>query len=155
MPPKPIPLIYRLFFTILEPVFALNGAYIYVATPAAALQIITPPALHAQTVQQTPIETLLLWQVASLYVLFAFVEGVVLRWVGPQRRDVWRLVMGGIVVSSDVGHLWALKLVAEAAGQPRAWWDPRVWTRWEDWGNQGLTWFGLGLRVAFVLGVGL
>ncbi|OMP84346.1 hypothetical protein BK809_0000353 [Diplodia seriata] len=154
-PPKQIPLIYRAFFTFLEPIFALNGAYIYVASPTKTLQIITPPGLHAQTLHQTPIETMLLWQVASLYVLFALVELGVLRYVGTQRRDIWRLVLASIIVSSDIGHLWALKLVADAAGQPEAFYDPRAWTRWQDWGNQGLTWFGFGLRIAFVVGVGL
>ncbi|KAB2569618.1 hypothetical protein DIS24_g11956 [Lasiodiplodia hormozganensis] len=153
--PKPIPLIYRAFFTVLEPIFALNGAYIYVAEPTKTLQIITPPPLHAQTLHQTPIETMLLWQVASLYVLFAFVELVVLRYVGSQRKDVWRLVFAGIIVSSDIGHLWALKGIADAAGQPEVFYDPRAWTRWQDWGNQGLTWFGFLLRIAFVAGVGL
>lgn len=98
---------------------------------------------------------MLLWQVASLYVLFAFVELVVLRYVGTQRKDVWRLVFAGIIVSSDIGHLWALKGIADAAGQPEVFYDPRAWTRWQDWGNQGLTWFGFLLRIAFVAGVGL
>ncbi|OJD32615.1 nadp-dependent alcohol dehydrogenase-like protein [Diplodia corticola] len=153
--PKQIPLLYRAFFTFLEPIFALNGAYLYVASPTETLQIITPPGLHAQTLRQTPIETMLLWQVASMYVLFALIELVVLRYVGPQRRDIWRLVLAAIIVSSDAGHLWALKLAADAAGQPDAFYDPRAWTRWQDWGNQGLTWFGFGLRLAFVAGVGL
>ncbi|KAK7532505.1 uncharacterized protein J3D65DRAFT_606389 [Phyllosticta citribraziliensis] len=148
-----VPLVYRVYMLWLEPVFAVIGAYLYIFTPTDALQIITPPPLHPQTLQQTPIEKLLMWEVASLYVYFAFIEFVVLRYVGSERRDIWRLVVAGILLC-DMGHLWSLKLVADASGQPSALWDPRMWTRWEDWGNQFTTWFGFLLRVSFILGVG-
>ncbi|KAK8202650.1 hypothetical protein IWZ01DRAFT_545396 [Phyllosticta capitalensis] len=148
-----IPLIYQIFILWLEPIFALNGAYIYVAKPTETLQIITPPPIYPQTLQQTAIETTLMWEVASLYVYFAFIELVILRYVGTARRDIWRLVLAGILFS-DMGHLWSLKLIAQAAGTPDAWYDPRMWTRWQDWGNQGLTWFGFLLRISFLLGIG-
>ncbi|KZW03579.1 hypothetical protein EXIGLDRAFT_600352 [Exidia glandulosa HHB12029] len=153
--PKPIPLIYRAFFTIVEPLCVLNAAYIYVTTPTKMLQISTPPSLHAsQTLEQTPIETMLLRQVASLYVPFALILALLRFMRRPGDVPVWRAVLGTIIIG-DIGHLWAMKGIAEASGSPGGWYDPRLWTRWEDWSYQGMTWFAMGLRIAFVLGVGL
>ncbi|KAF4311661.1 hypothetical protein GTA08_BOTSDO12879 [Botryosphaeria dothidea] len=161
MPPKPtpasrdgadIPLFYRLFFTWIEPLAALSGSYLYFFQQPYLLARITPPALHAQTRAQSPIEAMLLWNVGSLYILFFAIEFCFLRYA--RSRGAWRLVMAGILFGSDWGHLWGCKILADAAGEPAWWWWPGAWARWEDWGNLGTLWFGAGMRAAFLLGVG-
>jgi hypothetical protein len=151
---NPIPLPYRLFHLYLEPVFALNGARLAIQTPQTYLQIISPPT-YPHPAAPSPVETLLLAQIASLYALFAFNEAVILRYVGPQRLDIWRLIIMGCLIA-DVGHMWALwKVAGLTEGGLEIFWDPRMWTRWEEWGNLGLTWFAMLLRMGFVTGVGL
>ncbi|KAJ9293761.1 hypothetical protein DTO271G3_7388 [Paecilomyces variotii] len=153
IPKKPIPFLYRLFFLYLEPLFAINGARLAIFHGSQYLKIIAPPNYpHPPT--PTPNESLLLVQIASLYMLFAFAEGVLLRHVGQTRRDIWRLVMMSFVLS-DVGHLYGLYRVAVDVEATDVFWDPRLWTRWEEWGNLGLTWFGFFLRAAFLSGVAM
>lgn len=150
---KPIPFLYRLFFLYLEPLFAINGARLAIFHGSQYLKIIAPPN-YPHPPSPTPNESLLLVQIASLYMLFAFAEGVLLRHVGQTRRDIWRLVMMSFVLS-DVGHLYALYRVAVDVEATDVFWDPRLWTRWEEWGNLGLTWFGFFLRAAFLSGVAM
>ncbi|KAL1866273.1 hypothetical protein Plec18167_009113 [Paecilomyces lecythidis] len=151
--PKPIPFLYRLFFLYLEPLFAINGARLAVFHGSHYLKIIAPPNYpHPET--PTPNEGLLLAQIASLYLLFAFAEGVLLRHVGQARRDIWRIIMMSFVLS-DVGHLYGLYRVAVDVKATDVFWNPTLWTRWEEWGNLGLTWFGFFLRTAFLSGVAM
>lgn len=152
-PSKPIPFLYRLYFLYLEPLFAINGVRLAAFQGSYYLRIISPPN-YPHSATPTPDETTLLIQLASLYLLFAFNEGVILRHVGQERRDIWRLITIGCVLS-DVGHLWALWKLAVAVKATDIFLDPRLWLRWEEWGNLGVTWFGLILRTAFILGVGL
>ncbi|KAH7059004.1 hypothetical protein B0J12DRAFT_380748 [Macrophomina phaseolina] len=155
--PSPIPLPYRLFFTWIEPLSALFGAYLYLFAPTFLLPSLIPTPLHPLLASgPSPVETMLLWQVGSLYIVFFFVEFVFLRYAGSGRPDVWRIVVAAILFGSDWGHIWSFKVLGEAAGM-RAdwWWWPGAWERWEDWGNLGTLWFGVGMRVAFLLGVGL
>lgn len=150
---KPIPFFYRFFFLYLEPFFAINGARLAIFHGSHYLKIISPPNYpHPPT--PTPNECLLLVQIASLYLLFAFAEGVLLRHVGQKRRDIWCLVMVSFVLS-DVGHLYGLYRVAVDVKATDVFWDPRLWTRWEEWGNLGVTWFGLFVRAAFLSGVAM
>ena len=154
MASKPVPFFpYRLFMLWFEPLAAINGAYMATFTASEFLRIVAPrDAPHSST--PTPDESLALTQLASMYLLFAFNEGVLLRYVGPERRDIWRLVVMGCLLG-DLGHLYGLWNVAVEVGATDVFWNPMLWTRWEDWGNLGLTWFGLGLRLCFMMGVAL
>lgn len=147
-----IPWPYRAFMLWFEPLSALNGAYLAAFKTGDFLRIISPPA-YPHPATPPPTETLALTQLASLYVLFAFNEGVILRYVGQGRRDIWRLVVIGCFFG-DVGHMYALWRIAVDTGATNIFLDPRLWTRWEEWGNLGLTWVGLILRLCFLLGVG-
>lgn len=151
---KPIPFLYRLYFLYLEPLFAINGVRLAAFQGSYYLRIISPPNYPHPATGPTPDETALLIQIASLYLLFAFNEGIILRHVGQERQDIWRLIAIGCMLS-DVGHLWALWKLAVSVKATDIFLDPRLWSRWEEWGNLGVTWFGLILRSAFMLRVGL
>ena len=155
-----IPLTYRLFFLWVEPLCAVNGAIMSEFAPLHYLKTLTPARLPQPPSYSgpTPIETMLLRQAASLILVFAVMEGVLLRAVGEQRRDLWRLVLGGMLLS-DLGWLYAAHGVAGAAGgleSNRFWvWNFWMWNRKEEWGNLGMTWLPFFMRVAFLVGIGM
>jgi len=159
-PARRIPLPYRLFFLYFEPFCALNGALLSEFSPLPYIQTLTPPNVPQPSSYSgpTPVETMLLRQAASLMLVFGFVEAFVLRAAGEQRRDIWRLVLGAMLMS-DIGWLYAAHGVASMAGgneTTRFWvWNAWMWNRREDWANLGMTWLPFFMRSAFMLGIGL
>lgn len=155
-----IPLAYRIFFLWFEPLCAINGAIMSERTPLTYLKTLTPATLPQPESYSgpTPIEMMLLRQAASFMLVFAFMQGVLLRVVGERRRDLWKLVLGGMLLS-DLGWLYAAYEVAAAAGGDetrRFWvWNVWMWSRKEDWGNLGMTWLPFFVRLAFLVGVGM
>lgn len=138
-----IPLIYRIYFLLLDPIFALSGAYLILTQPASFLVATTPTSL-TPLLAPTALTTLLLTNIASLYILFGFLALVLL-----QTRDlrIWRTILAGILVS-DIGHAYALY-----AADPAAFVNAEKW-RGEDWVNNGILVFGALMRVGFLMGVG-
>lgn len=147
-----LPLIYTVFLLWLEPIAAILGTVQTIFSPQNFLRIITPAAADIQG-SPTPVETLLLVQLGSMYLHFAFIGAVVLRYLLSRRLDSWRLVVIAQTLS-DVGHLYGLWLVARLLKAEAVFWNPMEW-RIEDVVNIGFTWFGLVLRIALLMGIGV
>ncbi|KAI1376736.1 hypothetical protein F4677DRAFT_72046 [Hypoxylon crocopeplum] len=136
-----LPLPYRAFFLIIEPISALVGAFYAHFRQDEYLGMTvhgaSPVALGTSIVMT---------QLANLYLLFALNEALVLRSTGDLR--VWRTVLFGLLVA-DLGHLYSV-------GSLGSWvyWDA---TRWNaiDWGNVPFVYLGASMRIAFLAGVGL
>ncbi|KAK8114380.1 hypothetical protein PG999_006449 [Apiospora kogelbergensis] len=119
-----LPLPYRLFFLVIEPISALVGAYYAHFRKADYLALTHPPT--APPSNAIPAGTsIVLSQLANLYLLFALNEALVLRSTSDFRRA------GG-----------------------RVYWDVASWNA-IDWGNVPFVYLGASMRLAFLLGVGL
>ncbi|XXH05152.1 hypothetical protein Hte_011577 [Hypoxylon texense] len=136
-----LPLAYRAFFLIIEPISALVGAYYahFRQDEYLAMTIHTPSELSSGT-------SIVLSQLANLYLLFALNEALVLRSTGDLR--VWRTVLSVLLIA-DFGHLYSV-------GGLGFWVYWNV-TRWNaiDWGNVGFVYLGAAMRISFLAGVGL
>ncbi|KAK9237093.1 hypothetical protein V1525DRAFT_388839 [Lipomyces kononenkoae] len=148
----PIALPYRLYFLYIEPLFALSGAYLPVFKPNEYLSITVPqdvlyPSLVSPSLADQTVTALLMTHISSLYVFFAFNEGVVLRCTSSLK--VWRALLLGCLLS-DIGHLYAASTVTQSA----IFWNPLHWGN-NEWANFGTLWLGAILRVAFLCRVGV
>jgi hypothetical protein len=145
---RPIPLVYRLLFTTLEPIAALFGAFLLLRNPAQFLATMSPSAALSAS------KKVIYDQLAATYTLMAWNQAVVLRLAGASRDDprtmrVWRGVMFGVLVC-DAMHLYGS---FEALGGD-VFWSPARW-RGEDWGNLAFLWAMAAVRLAFLFGLGL
>lgn len=147
-----VSLIYTVFLLWFEPLATFLATIQTLCTPKAFLQMITP-ALADIRASPTPVESLLLVQLGSMYLYVAFMSAALLRYVGTQRLDIWRLVIFSQTLS-DVGHLYGLWLVAKLVGGESVFWNPMEW-RTEEVMNIALTWSGFVLRIAFLTGLGV
>ncbi|KAH6712592.1 hypothetical protein BKA61DRAFT_486138 [Leptodontidium sp. MPI-SDFR-AT-0119] len=160
-----ISLIYRLYFLYFEPFGALAGtylclfnpqrflsgtvplpAYLSFSTPSSGFSSITTTSTSAnRTVAISPLLQMQLINIASLYILFAITEGVVLRLT--RQKSIWLAIITAMACA-DVGHLYAAWSVSpERMGEVMSWnSDERI--------NYGTLFAGLGLRVLFLMGVG-
>ncbi len=142
--------LYTIYFLYLEPFFALGGTYLSIWNPERLLKGIVP--LPAYTTFATsapdpvsPVITLLLTNIGSLYFLFALNEALLLRI--SKEKKVWLTVVAGMLMS-DTGHLYATwKIDPERALQLLAWTS-------DEWINYGTLVLGMLLRLAFVAGIG-
>ncbi|ROV99130.1 hypothetical protein VMCG_06577 [Cytospora schulzeri] len=142
-----LPIPYRVFFLLIEPISALVGAFYahfrqrdyLLLTHAASAPIFTPMPTGTSIV---------LSQLANLYLLFALNEALVLRSTSDLR--VWKSVLF-ILLLADLGHLWSLK---ELGWEIYAPWN---FARWNaiDWGNIPFVYFGALMRIAFLADVGM
>lgn len=157
MPPKPqaqpqqatfsLPLVYRLFFLFIEPVSALVGAY-YAHFQQRDYLLLTD---SASTPVLTPIPTgtsIVLSQLANLYLLFALNEALVLRSTSDLR--VWKTVLF-VLLLADLGHLYSIKALGLDVYLP---WNFRRWNA-IDWGNIPFVYLGATMRTAFLADVGM
>lgn len=141
---------YRLFFLYIEPISALLGAYYAFFRPEDYIQDLTfpppdfkyagtPAALDTQT-------SMVLLQLANLYLLFAWNEHFVLRSTDSLRT--WRWLLAGLLIA-DFGHLYSMALVGSGV-----FW--RVW-EWNAmvWGSVGFVYAGATMRMCFLAGIGL
>ncbi|KAK8049846.1 hypothetical protein PG994_011576 [Apiospora phragmitis] len=140
-----LPLPYRLFFLVIEPISALVGAYYAHFRKADYLTLTHAPtapsgdAILAGT-------SIVLSQLANLYLLFALNEALVLR--ATSDMFVWKTVLF-VLLLADLGHLYSV-----AALGPRVYWDVASWNA-IDWGNVPFVYLGASMRLAFLLGVGI
>ncbi|KAH9903616.1 hypothetical protein F4778DRAFT_91697 [Xylariomycetidae sp. FL2044] len=141
-----LPLVYRLFFLIVEPLSALVGAFYAHFRQAEYLGLTTHAAAPALTVVPPGTSTVLS-QLANLYLLFALNEALVLRATGDLR--VWKTVLFGLLIA-DLGHLYAVG----AQGGSWVYWDAARWNA-IDWGNVPFVYLGACMRLAFLAGIGL
>ncbi|PVH74827.1 hypothetical protein DL98DRAFT_518986 [Cadophora sp. DSE1049] len=152
-----ISLLYRLYFLYFEPFGALSGTYLCLFNPQRflsgtvplpaylALSSPSPTTPTTRTVPLDPLLTMALINIASLYILFAITEGVVLRLT--RQKSVWLAIITAMACA-DVGHLYAAWWVA-----PGRMGDVGGWNG-DEWINYGTLFAGLGLRVLFLMGVG-
>ncbi|KAH8205779.1 hypothetical protein TruAng_000055 [Truncatella angustata] len=138
-----LPVAYRLFFLVIEPISALVGAFY-----AHFRQLDYLALTHASTVPTTtPIGTsIIMSQLANLYLLFALNEALVLRSTGDLK--VWKTVLFVLLVA-DFGHLYSVSAVGS-----RVYWDVTSWNA-IDWGNVPFVYLGASMRIAFLSGIGL
>ncbi|KAI6091199.1 hypothetical protein F4821DRAFT_213169 [Hypoxylon rubiginosum] len=137
-----LPLAYRAFFLIIEPLSTLLGAFYAHFRQHEYLAMTTriPPAgvSHGTSI--------VLSQLANLYLLFALNEALVLRSTGDLR--VWKTVLFVLLVG-DLGHLYSVSELGS-----RVYWDVLSWNSM-DWGNVGFVYVGASMRAAFLAGIGL
>lgn len=149
-----ISLIYRIYFLWYEPLGALAGTYLCLfhpqrfvggTMPLPAFETFANPATGK--IDVSPVLQLALTNIASLYVLFAVNEGILLRLT--REKKLWATVIFAMVCA-DVGHIFA------------AWqiWPERLalaevpsWNS-DEWINYGTLFLGLGLRLFFLMGFG-
>ncbi|KAI0480068.1 hypothetical protein GGR56DRAFT_671220 [Xylariaceae sp. FL0804] len=153
-----LPLAYRLFFLVVEPISALVGAYFahfrqaeYLAmTEHHPYSYSSASSVSSAAEAPSPGASVALSQLANLYLLFALNEALVLRATGDRR--VWRALLLGELVA-DLGHLYALRSAGAGAANS-VYWDVASWNPM-DWGNVPFVYLGASMRIAFLCGVGL
>lgn len=141
-----IPLLYRLFFLYIEPVATAVGAY-YAALDQKAYMHLTLPSItggYLGTSVSTR-ESIVLYQLANLYMVFALNEALVLRATSDVK--VWKVFLLGLLIA-DFGHL--------ASVHPVGWEVYYRFWEWNSmyWGNLGFVYVGATLRTFFLLGLG-
>lgn len=149
--PSTIPLLYRLFFLYIEPIATAAGAYYAALDQRAYMHLTVPPSpLEAVTgsgagAGVSTRESIVLYQLANLYFVFALNEALVLRATGDVR--VWKVFLLGLLIA-DFGHLASVAQVG---------WEVyyRVW-EWNEmyWGNLGFVYVGAAMRLCFLMGIG-
>ncbi|KAF7877646.1 hypothetical protein EAF04_001317 [Stromatinia cepivora] len=141
-----LPMAYSWFFLIIEPISALIGAYYAHFRPLTYLQL-TDSISSPYTKTTIPLSTsIILTQLANLYLLFAINEALILRSTSDLR--VWKVVLFGMLVA-DFGHLYSVKGLGW-----NIYWDLLHWNLMA-WGNVGFVYAGAAMRIAFLRGWGL
>ncbi|KAK0622351.1 hypothetical protein B0T14DRAFT_426084 [Immersiella caudata] len=138
-----VPLLYRIFFFVIEPISALVGAYYAHFNQAEYLQL----SHAASAPSNIPLGTsIALSQLANMYLFFALNEALVLRATHDMR--VWKTVLFCLLVG-DIGHLYTVRQLGL----------PIYWSFWDwnaiDWGNIPFVFLGASMRIAFLANVGL
>ncbi|KAI0874748.1 NADP-dependent alcohol dehydrogenase-like protein [Hypoxylon argillaceum] len=138
-----VPIPYRLFFLVIEPISALVGAFYAHYRQDAYLSM-----THADSASSPiPLGTsIVMSQLANLYLLFALNEALVLR--STSDLVVWKVVLFVLLVA-DFGHLLSV-----SGHGSWIYWD---FTRWNaiDWGNVPFVYLGASMRIAFLSGIGI
>ena len=141
---KDIPFWYRYFFLYIEPLSTVIGAYYAFFQQQKYLDL-----THGLSAPLTGIPTstsIVLDQLANLYLLFALNEALVLRSTSDQR--VWRIMLFCLLVA-DLGHLYSVRALGL-----QVYWNVAKWNA-IDWGNIGFVYGGAATRICFLLGIGL
>lgn len=103
-PPFSLPLPYRLFFLTVEPISTIVGAYYAHFQPLQYLQL--THFVSSPTTLIPKSTTIVLSQLANLYLLFAINEALVLRCTSDLK--VWRTLLFGLLIA-DLGHLYSVR----------------------------------------------
>ncbi|KAI0690254.1 hypothetical protein BC835DRAFT_1407580 [Cytidiella melzeri] len=157
--------VYRLFFLYVEPLSALVGAYYAAGKPTTYLELLSPSpsgsgyaaagSRASATIDTPTLATL--YQLANLYLLFAINEHYVLSSSSSSSSlRTWRTLLVGLLIA-DFGHL--ATMIPVAMGQKGKgfgevflkWWE---WNAME-WGSVGFVYVGAGMRMSFLMGVGV
>ncbi|KAI1337895.1 hypothetical protein F5Y15DRAFT_137563 [Xylariaceae sp. FL0016] len=139
-----LPLPYRLFFLTIEPISALVGAFFAHFRQDEYLAM-----THASSAPSSAIPlgtSIVMSQLANLYLLFALNEALVLRSTGDIR--VWKTVLF-VLLLADFGHLYSV-----SGHGAWVYWDARRWNA-IDFGNVPFVYLGAAMRMAFIYGIGL
>lgn len=137
-----LPLPYRLFFLLIEPIATLAGAYFAHFDQRTYLEL----THAASTPSPIPLCTsIAMSQLANLYFAFALSEALVLRSTSDLR--VWKTVLFCLLVA-DFGHLYTVAVLGS-----QIYWSVLKWNA-IDWGNIAFVYLGASMRIAFLAGVG-
>ena len=138
-----VPLVYRIFFLLIEPASALLGAYFAFYRQSDYLNY-----THASSAPSPiPLGTsIALSQLANLYLFFAINEALVLR--SSYDLRVWKAVLFCLLIG-DLGHLYTVRQLGL-----QIYWSVLDWNP-IDWGNIPFVYLGASMRVAFLANVGL
>lgn len=137
-----LPLPYRIFFLLIEPIATAVGAYYAFFDQRTYLDLTHAPSASSPIPLATSIA---MSQLANLYFVFALSEALVLRSTSDLR--VWKAFLLCLLIA-DFGHLYTVSVLG-----PQIYW--RVWD-WNaiDWGNIGFVYLGASMRTTFLAGVG-
>ncbi|EFX00353.1 hypothetical protein CMQ_7355 [Grosmannia clavigera kw1407] len=141
-----LPVTYRLFFLLFEPLSALAGAYFAHFAQHDYLTLTDAASAPASAVEIPRATAVVLSQLANLYLLFAINEALVLRSTADLR--VWKTVLSGLLLA-DFGHLYALRPLGLDV-----YWRADRWNAM-DMGNVPFVYLGACMRMAFLAGIGL
>lgn len=138
-----LPLPYRLFFLLIEPLATLLGAFFAFFQQKTYLEL-----THASSAPSPiPLGTsIAMSQLANLYFAFALSEALVLRATSDLR--VWKALLFCLLVA-DFGHLYTIRVLG-----PQIYWSVSEWNA-IDWGNIGFVYVGASMRIAFLSGIRL
>jgi len=138
----PLPLPYRLFFLLIEPLATLAGAYYAHFDQQTYLTL-----SHAPSAPFTiPLGmSITMSQLGNMYFAFAMIEALVLRSTSDLR--VWKTLLFCLLVA-DVGHLLSIRALGT-----QIYWNVAVWNA-IDWGNVLFVYVGASMRIAFLMGLG-
>ena len=135
-----IPFLYRFILTWFEPAAALNGAVLCLFWPALFLQTFT-------TVTYRPDHQVMFDQLAATYILFTFLEAVVLRITSELR--VWKAVVFGILLCDAVHLYGAWGVMGTESFLSPATWRPEEWVNFAMLYGPGAVRVGLLFEVGF------
>jgi hypothetical protein len=140
-----IPSFYRVFFTSIDPLIGLSGAYVNFFDPDTLITSVFPSDLPYTKI--TPSHTLILHQMGGCFIMMPFLMVFMLR--ATSDIKVWKFFEAGILIT-DFGlffSLWKGLEVQNRLGLEIL--------RWEEWGTIAITGFVTIVRILFILGVGL
>jgi len=142
-----LPIVYRLFFLLIEPISALVGAYYAQFGQSEYLRLTHAASAPATESSSIPTGTsIVLSQLANLYFFFALNEAIVLRSTSDLR--VWKAVLFCLLVA-DFGHLYTLRELGLDI-----YWSVARWNA-IHYGNIPFVVLGACFRLAFIAGVGI
>jgi hypothetical protein len=141
-----ISIFYRLFLLYIEPMSTIVGAYFAHFLPRTYLQLTHAASAPDAALPLPPATTVVLSQLANLYLLFAINEALVLR--ATNDLKVWRVLLFGLLLA-DFGHLYSVHQLGF-----RVYFQFWAWNAM-DWGNVGFVYLGAATRIAFLSGLGI
>lgn len=141
-----IPFIYKLFFLYIEPVSALAGAYYAAFRPDDYLRDLSLAGAQPHLLTLTTQSTMVLLQLANLYLLFALNEHLVLS--STDSLKTWRRLLFVLLIA-DFGHLVSMAPLGADAFWRIDRWNAMVW------GSVGFVYAGASMRISFLSGLGL
>ncbi|KAI6782901.1 uncharacterized protein J7T54_002060 [Emericellopsis cladophorae] len=173
----PIPLFYRIVLLYIEPLFALNGAFLCLASPSHFLDAVSPHHPVANTASIVALAApsslshsssssssssngddtlrnvrILTDMLGIMQLVFAFNLAVTLRVAGTQTK-IWRVMCAGMLLS-DLLHIAVSVREYGAGGVGGQGVGVGAW-RLTDWINFGIL-VGMGVvRLGAVLGIGI
>ncbi|KJZ74917.1 hypothetical protein HIM_05648 [Hirsutella minnesotensis 3608] len=138
-----LPVVYRAFFLLIEPISAAVGAYYSHFRQQEYLELLHAASAPSNVSTTTSVA---LSQLANMYLFFALNEALVLRSTWDLR--VWRTVLTVLLIA-DIGHLYSMKGLGSAV-----FYDVTSWNI-SHCANILWVYAGATLRLCFIAGIGL
>jgi hypothetical protein len=140
-----IPLLYRIFFGLFEPLSAINGTYLIIFYPEHFY--ILNGLLPSSTDSVLPTATIvILYQLAIMFGSFGVSEAVILHM--SDSLKTWKIYIASLLLS-DFGVLWSMHPLGI-----EYYWSPGEWN-YIAGGSYALCYICIIIRISFVLGIGI